>query len=148
MRRTGRRDKAVTSRIMSLIRGKDGKAERSFRKALYAKGVRYRKHYRRLPGTPDVAIPWAKVTVFIDGDFWHGNAWKLRGLPNLAAQFPTKTGYWVKKITRNIERDKKNSRELKRRGWIVLRFWESDILRDVDRVVDGVVSVLKAIRSR
>jgi DNA mismatch endonuclease (patch repair protein) len=146
MRRTGPRDEAVTSRIMASIRGKDGKAECRFRRALYARGIRYRKHYKRALGTPDVAIPWARVAVFIDGDFWHGNGWRLRGLPDLASLFPTRTEYWVAKITRNIERDKRYTAELERQGWTVLRFWESEVLQDVDHVVDHVVCVLEELR--
>jgi len=132
---------------MASIRGKDGNAECLLRKALYARGVRYRKHYGRLPGTPDIAIPWAKLVIFVDGDFWHGNGWRLRGLPNLAAQFPTRTEYWVAKITRNMERDKRDTAELERRGWTVLRYWEIAILGDVDGVTDEVIRALEVIRS-
>jgi DNA mismatch endonuclease, patch repair protein len=147
MRRTGPRDPAVTSRIMSKIRGKDGKAECQLRRELSCRKVRYRKHYGRVLGTPDIAIPWAKVAVFIDGDFWHGNAWRLRGLPNLAALFPTRTEYWVNKITRNMKRDRAYTAKLRRLGWTVLRFWESEILKDAGRVADRVIRVLNDIRS-
>src|SRR5438105_4984954 len=93
-----RRDPALTSRIMAAIRSKDGKAERLFRKELCGRGIRYRKHCADLPGTPDVVLRWAKLAIFIDGDFWHGNSWKLRGLPDIASQFPTRKRYWVAKI--------------------------------------------------
>ena len=146
-KRTRTRDAAVTSRIMASVKGKDSRAERSLRTALYARGVRYRKHYRRLLGTPDIAVPWAKVAVFVDGDFWHGNAWKLRGLPDLAAQFPNRTEFWVAKITRNMERDRLYTEQLEAQGWRVLRYWESDILRDADRVAAEIAGLLDGLRT-
>lgn len=144
MGRPGPRDPAVTSRIMKRIRGKDGKAERKLRAELFARGVRYRKHDARLIGTPDLVMPGPRVVVFVDGDFWHGNGWKLRGLPDLASQFPTKTEYWVAKITRNMERDRRYTADLTALGWTVLRFWESDILKDVAAVADRVVLALRS----
>lgn len=146
MKRNGPRDPAMTSRIMSKIRGKDGKAEWKFRQALYRRGVRYRKHYKKLLGTPDIAIPWARLAIFIDGDFWHGNTWRLRGLPDLASLFPTRTDYWVAKVNKNVARDRRYTKELRRSGWIVQRFWESDILANVESVVDKVVRTLNEIR--
>lgn len=147
MKRVGPRDAAVTSRIMARVKGKDGRAERSLRAALYARRVRYRKHYRRLVGTPDIAVPWARVAVFVDGDFWHGNGWRHRGLPNLAAQFPTRTEFWVAKITRNMERDRHYTQALEKTGWRVLRYWESEILRDVDRIAAEIIGVLDGLRT-
>src|SRR5262245_52813893 len=106
------RDPAVTSRIMRKIRGKDGKAERKLRTALYNEGLRYRKNYKKVLGTPDIVFVSARVAVFVDGDFWHGNAWRLRGLPDLASLFPTRTDYWVAKINRNMARDAQQSERL------------------------------------
>lgn len=137
------RDPSITSRIMSAIKGKDSKAEILFRKRLFARGVRYRKNCVKLPGTPDVVIIWAKVAVFIDGDFWHGNSWKLRGLPDLASQFPNRTDFWVAKISRNIERDKAVTKTLRGMGWKVVRFWESTVLGAPDKCVDKVVKMLE-----
>lgn len=133
------RDPAVTSRIMSKIRGKDGKAEWLLRRSLFAEGIRYRKHYGKLPGTPDIVIVRSRLAIFLDGDFWHGNGWRLRGLPDLASQFPNRTDYWVKKITRNIERDKRVTDELTQSGWQVIRFWESEVLQDVEACVRRVL---------
>ena len=110
---------------MRCIRGKDSKAELAFRRSLFARSVRFRKHYSKLPGKPDVVIVSARIAIFVDGDFWHGNSWKQRGLPCLASQFPSRTQYWVKRIERNMERDRRVTAELKNAGWTVLRFWES-----------------------
>src|SRR5688572_10251123 len=94
-----RRDPAITSRMMAQVKNKDSKAELAIRRRLHAMGLRYRLHYR-IEGRPDIAFPSRRVAVFIDGDFWHGNAWKLRGLGSLAELFPTRTEWWVAKITR------------------------------------------------
>ena len=41
---------------MSKIRGKNTKPERILRKALYARGFRYRLHVKDLPGKPDIVL--------------------------------------------------------------------------------------------
>lgn len=130
---------------MRAIRGKETKAEIKFRKALYAAGVRYMKNYKNVPGTPDIAIVHAKIAVFVDGDFWHGRSWRLRGLPNLEAQFPSRTRYWVNKITRNMARDKSVNRQLRSAGWRVLRFWEKDVLLKTDKCVARVEKALSKV---
>jgi DNA mismatch endonuclease (patch repair protein) len=116
------------------------KPERALRKELWRNGLRYRTNVSKLPGIPDILFPKAHVAVFCDGDFWHGKDWRLRK-PRL--QRGTNPGYWVSKIERNIERDKKNNRELRKRGWIVLRFWESEIFGDLDRVVAIIQSRIR-----
>ena len=68
-------------------------------------------------------------------------------LPNLAAQFPNRTGYWVAKITWNMERDGRHTEELGQLGWTVLRFWESDVLKDVEGIADQVVRALESART-
>lgn len=112
------------SEIMSKIRGKNTKAELAFRKALsavvYPKGLRYRIHYRKLPGSPDVAFVKLKIAIFIDGDFWHG-----RNFKQLKPRLPNR--FWREKIARNITRDRKNRSLLRKAGWHVLRVWESDL---------------------
>ena len=68
-----KRDPKVTSKIMSSIKSKNTKPEITLRKALWNKGLRYRKNYKKLPGSPDIVFVGKKVAIFIDGDFWHGN---------------------------------------------------------------------------
>ncbi len=88
------RDPQTTSRMMAAVHNKDSKAEIAIRKRLFAFGLRYRKHYKvkALPRrTIDIAFPRRKIAVFIDGDMWHGNAWRLRGLNSLEELFPTRT---------------------------------------------------------
>jgi DNA mismatch endonuclease (patch repair protein) len=81
--------------------------------------------------------------VFVDGDFWHGNAWRVRELDSLADLFPTNTDWWVAKIEGNVERDHRVTAELKQAGWQVLRVWESAILEDVAPIVKLIGRAIK-----
>ena len=140
-----RRDPAVTSRMMAAVKNKDSEAELLLRTALWRRGLRYRKH-AKLMGRPDLVFGPARTAVFVDGDLWHGNAWRLRGLPSLDALFPHRTKWWVRKITRNMERDAEVTAALRREGWKVLRFWESQVLKAPERVAARVAAVVRVRR--
>lgn len=122
------------SRCMSSIRSKNTKPEILLRKALWAKGLRYRLHFE-LPGRPDLVFKKNKLAVFCDGCFWH-RCPKHFNLP------ATNTVFWLDKISRNVERDKKVNIMLKDMGWTVLRFWEHEINEDLDAVVSQVLKTL------
>lgn len=136
------RDPDITSRMMSKVKNKDSRAELTVRRHLHARGLRYRLHYNKVYGRPDIVFVRKRVAVFIDGDFWHGNAWRLRGLPSIAAQFPNRTEWWVGKIERTMRRDAEVTERLIVEGWTVLRFWESDVMVDADGVVEHIVRVV------
>lgn len=129
---------------MAAVRNKDGRAELALRHRLWALGLRFRKHHKRLIGRPDIVFPGPRVVVFVDGDFWHGNAWRLRGLPSLADLFPSRTEWWVAKIERNIARDQEVTSALERDGWRVLRYWESRVLADLNGVAEEVVAFVRS----
>jgi len=137
-----RRDPAVTSRMMSAVRNKDSRAELMLRGGLHARGLRYRVHVRGLPGRPDIVFRQRRLAIFVDGDMWHGNAWKVRGLRTIEDLYPNRTHWWVSKITRNIERDREVNAAMAAAGWSVLRLWESDILRGPAEAVALVVERL------
>jgi DNA mismatch endonuclease, patch repair protein len=122
----------------------DTHCEVMLRRALWAKGCRYRKNLPDLPGRPDVVFPGPKVAVFCDGDFWHGRDWESRrqklGRVNNSA-------YWLAKIQRNMERDRLNTSRLQEMGWIVLRLWESQIRSDPAGTAQTVVEALLSRRS-
>ncbi len=120
------RDKKTTYKIMSSIKSKDTVPEKILGKSLWKLGLRYRKHYNIL-GKPDFVFVKIKIAVFCDGDFWHGNNWKLRGMESFDQELSTYNDFWREKIKRNIERDHKVNDELTKNGWLILRFWESDI---------------------
>ena len=115
---------AKRSEIMSLIRGKDTKVELLVFRYLRKEKIYFRKHYRTKEGVRlDIALPRKRCGVFIDGDFWHGRT--LDAL--LERRGPE--DFWVKKMRRNIERDKEQIRLLSEGHWQILRVWESDIMR-------------------
>ena len=142
------RDPAVTSRMMAAVRNKDGKAEMALRRRLWAIGLRFRKHHKGLVGKPDIVFPGPRIVVFVDGDFWHGNAWRLRGLPSLADLFPSRTEWWVAKIERNMARDQEVTEALAGAGWTVLRYWESRVLADIDAVAAEVEEKVRGASGR
>jgi DNA mismatch endonuclease (patch repair protein) len=133
------RDTAITSRIMAGVPNRDTRPELALRKELHRRGLRYRVRSTLL-GKPDLVFARSHVTVFVDGDFWHGNTWRLRGFPNREAYFAShaNTDFWRLKITANIERDRHVTASLNADGWHVLRFWESDITRAVTDAADVV----------
>lgn len=141
-RRLGPRDREVTSRMMAAVRGKDSKAELALRRALHARGLRYRLHARDVFGHPDLVIRSRRLAVFVDGDMWHGNEHRRRGLASLADLFPTRTEWWVAKIERNMQRDQEVNDRLRSEGWIVVRVWESEVLQDSQKTADKVLVAL------
>ena len=124
---------------MSSNRGSDTKPELKLRKALWKLGFRYRKNYKGLPGTPDIVFLKRKIAIFVDGDFWHGNNWKLRGRKSLEDELNRYRDYWREKILRNIERDKRVTKDLEKDGWKVLRYWESDINQNLRNVLSDII---------
>src|SRR6266702_812170 len=130
-----RHTRAQRSYNMSRIRGFDTSLEVAVRRELRRRGLRFRANVMSLPGRPDVVFPTEKVIVFIDGDFWHGfryPAWQGR-LPS----------YWRTKIERNRARDLRNFSKLRRRGWRVLRLWEHQVKRDLERCVERILAALR-----
>jgi len=129
---------------MRKVRASDTTPEMKFRKALWAKGLRYKPNSAKLPGKPDIVLAAHKTIVFIDGDFWHGGQWRRRKLSALEDQFQQTTSkdYWLKKIRRNMRRDCAVTAELLSQGWTVIRFWESDIRNDLERCVETTLRVL------
>lgn len=133
---------ARRSRNMARIRSRDTGPELAFRKALRAAGLSgYRKNLRGVPGTPDVAFTKYRLALFVDGDFWHGRDFGSRR-ERLAAGH--NGAFWVAKITRNMERDRRNEADLEAMGWTVMRFWGSDALRRPDACAEEVRAWLAA----
>jgi len=101
--------KKKRSEVMSKIRGKDTSIELMVRRWLHARGYRFRKNVKDIPGSPDVAIKKYKVAIFINGCFWHGHKdCRLSGIPGSNVEF------WKNKIQRNRRRDRRNYEELEK----------------------------------
>jgi DNA mismatch endonuclease, patch repair protein len=127
------------SRIKKKVRAKNTKAEILLRKELWRRGLRYRLHDPSLPGKPDLVFRSAKVAVFVDGDFWHGRAWSERKRRIRKGANPD---YWIAKIESNMDRDRRKNNALREEGWLVVRVWESDVLKSVSRVSDQIQTQL------
>lgn len=110
------------SALMSRIRGKDTKPELVVRSLLHRMGYRFRLHRRDLPGSPDIVLPRLGVVVFVHGCFWHRHP-RCKG----ATSPKSNTNFWQNKFAANVERDKRNRRDLRRLGWKVMVVWECDL---------------------
>lgn len=126
------RDKETISKNMSRIRSKDTLIEVKLRKELWHKGYRYRKNYKKLPGSPDIALTKYKIAVFCDSEFFHGKDWEVLKARLKKGSNPE---YWIKKIERNRDRDVENDKKLLFLGWTVIHFWGKDILQNTEECI-------------
>jgi DNA mismatch endonuclease (patch repair protein) len=101
--------------------------ERLLVRALRRLGIRTHLPNRHLPGNPDVVFWKRHLVVFCDGDFWHGKDWQQRRRKLKAG---SNSSYWLRKLEYNRQRDRQNTRLLRKEGWGVIRLWESDIVSD------------------
>lgn len=129
--------KEQRSRNMSAIRGRYNKSTeiavlKLFRKSRM-KG--WRRHPKRLPGTPDFVFPGYKIAIFLDGCFWHGCP-KCKLCPG------TNKRFWNAKIRTNRKRDSAAKKQLTGNGWKVLRFWEHDIKNNPNKVINRIKNAL------
>ena len=131
------------SKRMASVSLKSGKAETMLAKLLWAKGYRYRKNYRKIPGSPDIAFTKQKVAVFVDGEFWHGFDWDKR-----KATLKNNRDYWIEKIQENMARDMKVARQLDEMGWQIIRFWEKEVLNNVEDCVEKCVAVMLSTQNQ
>lgn len=107
---------------MSRIKGKDTAPEVTVRSYLFRKGFRFRKNVKDLPGKPDVVLPKYRTVIFINGCFWHRHK-NCR----YATTPKTRTEFWMKKFTNNVNNDIKNTEKLKADGWDVITVWECEL---------------------
>lgn len=122
---------------MGKIRGKNTKPELAFRKALYAKGYRYRIDYKKLIGRPDIVLKKYETVIFIDGEYWHGYNWAER-----KPKIKTNRAFWIAKIERNMQRDSEVNTELASMGYTIFRFWENDIKKNLEGCLQKVLTHL------
>ena len=120
---------------MSRVKGKDTGLETRVRSELHKRGFRFRKHLKELPGKPDIVFTKARVAVFLDGDFWHGFGF--------ATWQDTVSSFWKAKIAKTIERDRKYDRQLRNRGWTVIRLWQHEIEQDFEASIRHIASAVE-----
>jgi DNA mismatch endonuclease (patch repair protein) len=120
----------IRSYNMSQIRSKNTKPEMLVRKFLHANGFRFRLHVKDLPGKPDLVLPKFKTVIFVHGCFWHGHYnCRYYVIPK------TRTEWWLNKINRNKDNDRKAIEKLKNSGWRIIEIWECQIKDNADEIL-------------
>lgn len=133
------------SEIMRRIRSADTKPEIRLRKALFARGFRYRIHVSRLPGTPDIVLAKYRAAIQVRGCFWHAH-----GDCHRSSKPKSNAGYWLPKLARNKARDARTDGALLALGWRVIVVWECRIATDrtLRRKASAITRHLRAGRTR
>ena len=126
--------KEKRSEIMRSVKNKNTNIELLLRKALFKRGYRY-KVKNSLFGKPDFIFSTQKVAVFCDGDFWHGK--------NYRKENKNYKKFWKEKIKLNMKRDIAVNSKLEKEGWTVLRFWKTDILKNLLKCADQIGKTLR-----
>ena len=127
-------DRATRSRIMACVGNRDTKPEMVLRRALHARGLRYRIHVRKLPGTPDMAFHRFRAVCFVHGCFWHRHS----GCPR-ATDPATRSEFGQEKFRANTERDRNMREKLLESGWRIAVVWECALLGElVDTTADAL----------
>ncbi len=119
------------SEHMARIKGKNTSPEKCLRSMLWARGLRFRIHAKTPVGRPDIVFLGARCAVFIDGCFWHG-------CPKHYVRPRTRHEFWAKKLSDNVERDRRQTIRLEEQGWTVLRFWEHEVEEDPAQVCANI----------
>lgn len=126
---------------MSQIRSKDTSIEVKLRKALFARGLRYRKNVTGMIGKPDIVLPKYKTVIFIHGCFWHRHkGCKYATMPK------TRVDFWKEKFNSNIQRDKRQTEELINNGWNVLVVWECELKHNLEAIADEIFKIIHYMR--
>lgn len=127
------------SKIMSRIRGKNTKPEMLLRRALWARGVRYRVDNKKLPGKPDISIQKYRLAIFIDGEFWHGYDWHEK-----KHQLKSNRGFWIPKIERNMQKDFEVNETLEEMGYTVFRFWAKELSHNLHICTQDIIGYIQS----
>jgi DNA mismatch endonuclease Vsr len=133
----GQLTKEQRRKNMQAVKSKGTKAEVMLAKALWHRGLRYRKNDRSVFGTPDLTFKRYKIAIFVDGEFWHGKDWHLR-----KHDHKTNIEFWHNKIERNIQRDKEVNKKLTEDGWLVIRFWSKDVLKNIESCINQIIQAI------
>lgn len=129
------------SEQMGRIKGENTKPELRLRRALWARGLRYRLKIRTVGGQPDLVFVGPNVAVFVDGCFWHG-------CPFHYVRPRKRHDFWAAKLTANIQRDRRQTQALLDAGWRVVRLWEHEVNDDLDTCVEEIAHVVEGDEAR
>lgn len=127
---------AVSMR-MKRVKSTNTKIEEFMENLLKEQKIKYDRQLNLL-GRPDFKIKGTNVLIFCDSSFWHGRREKERN----GKAFKKNREFWANKLTENRKRDAKINRILKKEGWNVLRFWDTDILKYPEKVKNKLSKVI------
>lgn len=127
-----------TSKRMAHVKLKGGPEETALAKALWHKGYRYWRNYKKLPGSPDIAIQKHHIAVFVDGEFWHGYDWDHKKL-----KLQRNKAYWIEKIEENMARDIRVDKELVEMGWTPIHFWSKEVKKNLSTCLQKIVNLVE-----
>lgn len=137
-KRKDRFTKAQRSLLMSRIRSKNTSIDLAMKKLLRKAGIPF-KMYPKMLGNPDFLIS-EKAVVFCDSGFWHGRNWtKLKA----KLRRGSRSRYWIPHILRNKRRDQAVTKELRKTGYTVLRFWDTDIAKNPGKCLRQIKETLE-----
>ncbi len=132
--------KKKRSKVMSRIRSKNTKPEIILRSLLHKEGYRFRIHRKDLPGKPDIVFPSKKIAIYVHGCFWHFHKHCPEGrVPK------TNSKFWSDKLQKNISRDRKHLREIKKHSWLALVFWECEIENKPEKVMKEIIRMFNSV---
>lgn len=126
------------SLLMQKIRSIRTEPEIILQKSLRKEGIKFKINYHNLPGNPDIVLFNKKITIFVDGEFWHGYQWEQK-----KKKIKGNRAYWIPKIERTIARDKENNKKLKKAGWKVIRFWQHQTTKDLPKCIEKIKKIAK-----
>jgi DNA mismatch endonuclease Vsr len=125
--------KEKRSQVMAKVRSRGSKIELKMKEALERHEIKY-EYQPKLFGKPDFLIP-PLIVLFCDSSFWHGRNWrKLR--------MQLKEGYWHEHILKNKKRDSLVNKTLRKEGYTVLRFWDDEIMKDIEGCIKKIQAVI------
>lgn len=111
-------DKATRSKNMRAIATRDTAIEKRLAGLLQEQGMAFHVQDATLPGRPDFVVDEYRCVIFTHGCFWHHHDCYLFKVP------ATRTEFWLNKIGKNVERDRRDMLRLRELGWRVLIVWE------------------------
>ena len=128
------------SKRMKALSHKKSKVESVLAKALWHKGYHYRLNYKKLPGTPDIALTKYKIAIFVDGEFWHG-----KDFEKTKEKLKNNKDYWIEKIEENIQRDIKNDNLLRQIDWIPIHLWSDDVKSSLAYCINEIEEIIQEV---
>ena len=127
-------EKMRKKRLKQVFPAKDTKIEKILQNELQKNGIEFEK-YKPILGQPDIFIE-PNICIFADGDYWHGwlylNGKRYDNAKKLNNEFFEKV----------IKRDNENTKNLKKQGYKIERFWEHEINKDPEKCLQKIIKII------